>query len=971
MTGRARSTAPVLVGRATQQRVLRTALDGAAAGDPVCIVIHGEAGVGKTRLVREVVAAGDAEVLWGSCVRFGASMVPFAPLLTALRGFLPDATDPRESGRLLTMIASTIGALTECRSTVLVVDDLHWADLSSLDALAYLVAGFRQERLAIIATCRDEPPPDGHPLLGWLADMRRMPSFVELSLDRFELHETEQLVEELLESVADLDLVADIHARADGNPYLIELLVADLPAGAHALPPGAPNRLAEALTAMWHRLDPVARDVARIVAVGGRPVDYSVLAAVALGQGIGAEALDTALESAKTHGVLANQPGRQIWFRHPLLADVLYAAVPTGRATTLHAAFADVLAAKPGKAADLAVHCERSGAMDEAFAWCIEAADAAEAQHASAEAAQHLVRACAIWAEVSDHRRGSQRDRVDLLVRASVACGHVGRNQEARRLIGDALDLVDEVAEPLLCSRLLSQWCDAAWGHPGEARSVIDKRITALRLTDGHPDSPERCKALAALAQQEYHRQGDHAAARRHAAEALAAARRSGSDLMLATALSAWTLVSPEPRPEWRRHLDEMRRAAYAMQNGEIIVTSGFRLAGALEDECRFDEASEVLTRAFVESVRLGGRPQSYGLAAAAAADLLETGRFGEARRLLQEALAARYEGPSIALPRLIAAQLAIRTGRIAAARSHVARALEVVDPSFSPFGRDLLVTPAELSLAEGHPEEAVAWIRDRLETNPNFQRPANLRIAPGGELYDRDDAVVFRVLAQSLADLACRSRDSKRLHTAAEAAQELGSWEHVFRARLPGLGDGTKPPADPDLLLARAEIARCCADPDQTRHWQRAVDRCRETGLVWSEARALSHLAEAQIAGGLPRREVAAHIRRLHELATWMGAGPLREQAETLARVARVRLDAVPATVSLRSEDGVSTPLDHLTAREREILAYLVAGRTNNEIARSLVISEKTVSVHVTNILRKSGTSNRADAAAWAARLN
>jgi AAA ATPase-like protein len=172
--------------------------------------------VGKTRLVRAVLDSASAEldagVHWGTCVQFGASTVPFAPMLRALRNVLPPATDSSASVRMLPIIDATVNELAARGLTVLVVDDLQWADVSSLDVLAYLVAGFTHQRLAVVATCRDENRPEGHPLHGWLADMRRMPGFFEIALGRFDLEQTAELLAELHGGGPDLELAALVRA---------------------------------------------------------------------------------------------------------------------------------------------------------------------------------------------------------------------------------------------------------------------------------------------------------------------------------------------------------------------------------------------------------------------------------------------------------------------------------------------------------------------------------------------------------------------------------------------------------------------------------------------------------------------------------------------------------------------------------------------------------------------------------------
>lgn len=241
--GHARSS-PRLVGREVEQRLLADGLEAAASGRPCAVVVQGEAGIGKTRLVREAcdALAPEAQVLWGTCVHFGEASVPFAPVTGALRGWLARADDAvrtavmsgagelgtllpalggertAEPGRLLPLIDLVFNRLADRAPTVVVIDDLHWADRTSLDVLAYLIAGLRDQRLALLATCRDEHRGEGHPLHSWLADMRRMPAFMELRLDRLDLAATDDQIAGLLGRDVDIGFTARVHERSAGNP---------------------------------------------------------------------------------------------------------------------------------------------------------------------------------------------------------------------------------------------------------------------------------------------------------------------------------------------------------------------------------------------------------------------------------------------------------------------------------------------------------------------------------------------------------------------------------------------------------------------------------------------------------------------------------------------------------------------------------------------------------------------------------
>jgi DNA-binding CsgD family transcriptional regulator/tetratricopeptide (TPR) repeat protein len=445
---------------------------------------------------------------------------------------------------------------------------------------------------------------------------------------------------------------------------------------------------------------------------------------------------------------------------------------------------------------------------------------------------------------------------------------------------------------------------------------------------------------------------GDYASARRYADEALDVARTAGADGALAEALFTWAAVQDGWGDEALHRVEEGLRLVRGIGDADAIADGTIWLINALEGQLRVSEAVEAGRLAFDESRRLGAVHWSYFVAAMAAQSLLALGRFDEARDLLREALAIRCVGAPGALTRLVASQLAVRTGDREAARRHLDRALEVMDPGFGGLVGNGICSVAELRLAEGDPAAALAWIEERVDGR---QDPQNA-----------DVAVLWAVRA--LADLAGTARDTDDSAAERRTVSQVAAWEALLAAGT-STGSTGSSAERPNLVLTRAEIARCRGDADEKERWERAVAVCGKAGFRWDEAGALARLIETNVRLRAPRAVLAPSVRRLHRLAADMGAGPLREQSEQLARISRVSLAEPPA---IPEQPGASRKQLHnsLTEREREVLGHLVAGRTNGEIARDLVISDKTVSVHVSNILRKTGTSSRAEVASWAVRL-
>ncbi|HET6296517.1 MAG TPA: AAA family ATPase [Kribbella sp.] len=972
-----------LAGRVVEQQLLASALKGTASGRPCAVVVHGEAGVGKTRLIREVCEGlgDDTEVLWGTCVHFGEASVPFAPVIGALQAWLARADaetraevlagagdlgvllpalgrgDARKGlrGRLLPSIDMVVNRLADLGRTVVVIDDLQWADSTSLDVLAYLIAGFREQRLAVLATCRDEHRGEGHPLHGWLADMRRMPLFSEVHLDRLGLVGTEAQLEGLLGRMVDVGFASQVHERSGGNPYLTELMVRGLSETEADLPATAPAALRDALLASWHRLSPAARQATRVLAVSGRPTELAVLTEVAADNGVAPAMLPACLTEAKDQGVLRpDDQGRQ-WFRHPLLAEVLYDAMPPGEAARVHATYIRGLESLPDDlrgnvAADLAVHHERAGQIDESFQWSLIAADHAAGLHASAEEAISLKRACSLWNAVPQAVRGTPAEHVDLLYRTSLTCNNAGQLEAAIAHAVLALDRVDRAREPLLASTLLRSLAEYTFQRPTSGTAIVQEVLEAVELTEPFPDSPQRASALATLAEAELR---DHviSEAAAHAEEAAHVAHRSGSQQALADALNVRGhihLLLDDVESALADSTEAGRLARLCDDSPGCVEAAHFRVIDLLKLGL-VSEATEAALTAFEETRQMGNVVWCYMLAAQAAEGMLYSGRWEDCRSLLRDALSARCESIPGAEVRLVAAKFAVRSGSLAAARQHLDRALELIPGEFPGQREELALAGAEVFVATGEPLEALEWVRTRM--------------APEGVPGDYKDQLLV-AFANAAADLAVASRDAGDTDTAIRALaaldEVLGQWPE--KAVTAGAGDRVMLAA-----LFAAEVARCRGQSDEAMRWEQAIEKCREAGAPWHAAVSRLRCANARIAAGSTGSDVSELLRQAHGTAVELGARPLQREVESLARMVRLTL-RVPTPIA----DPPRRPaaLAGLTTREREILAFLVAGRSNGEIAKDLVISDKTVSVHVSSILRKTGTATRVEAAALAKRL-
>ena len=784
-------------------------------------------------------------------------------------------------------------------------------------------------------------------------DIRRMPRFTEIHLDRLDLAATEAQVRGLLGNVVDIGFAAQVHERSDGNPYLTELLVRGLSGTETALPAAAPEDLKDALLANWHSLSAAARQVTRVLAVGGRPTEVTRLADVVGEHGVPPTMLSGCLTEARDHGVVRPEDVGRPWFRHPLLAEVLYDGMPRGEAVNIHATYVRVLqplagTMPDGLAEDLAVHNHRAGRVDDAYRWSLVAASHAADLHALAEEAIHLDRACSLWEQVSPGVRGSPAGYLELLRRASDVCGRVGKLDSAVRLAEQALDLVDRESKPLLTSTLLVACWRAKYHRSMPGNMVGDELVEAVRLTDQFPDSPERALALEALAFAE-HMDGSFDRAATHSAQAVLAAQRSASDLALAAALSTRALVGRfRSAVNSLADAQEAERLARSCGSTEWLATAALEKVRCLLSLGKNTEATAA-ARAMFEELLAAGSERAYHLATLAADGLLWNGHWSECRDLLRTAMAARCGGVTGASVRLTAALLAARCGRAQEAEQHLNRATELVSAQFARHHQGLTTVAAEVFLASGEPHKALHWLYSRL--------------LPEDAAHNEDFLSDF---AHAAAESARTARDAGDEGGAAQAVAILGDligrWPHEPFTTMP-----PNPLSLASKALFDAEVARCRNDADQAELWRRAIDDCNTVGWPWLEARSRLRCAEAMLTAGAAAADASELLRQAHQAFLELGAQPLLEETESLARITRVSLSA---PVPLAATPQAPSAFASLTTREQEILSFLVAGRSNREIAKQLVISDKTVSVHVSNILRKTGTSTRVEAAALAERL-
>ncbi|MFI7412472.1 AAA family ATPase [Streptomyces sp. NPDC049627] len=993
-----RSVSPVFVGRTAELETLNDALAQAAAGNPQALVIGGEAGVGKTRLVEEFATAAareDAVVVLGGCVEIGADGLPFAPFSTALRALrreLPDElaaaaagqdeelarllpelgetspargtdrSDEEGMARLFELTARLLERVAAARTVVVALEDLHWADASTRHLLAYLFRTLRTGRLVVLATYRSDDIHRRHPLRPLLAELDRVRTVRRIELGRFNRAEVGRQIAGILATEPDPAQVDEIFERSDGNAFFVEELACAAHEGCR---PGLTDSLRDLLLVRVEGLPESAQRIARIVAEGGSTVEYRLLAAVAQ---LAEDDLIEALRAAVNANILIAAPdGDGYRFRHSLVREAVGDDLLPGERSRLNRRYAEALEADPTlvpadvRVMRLASYWYHAHDPAKALPAVLDASVAARRRHAHSEQLRLLERAMELWDSTPEDVRATLRPvdytevyppcgcdpetaplrYLDLMAEAAVAGRLCGERERALKITKRALHLLEEEGDPL---RAAWFWVQRSRLVQAQARGDGWKELgTARELVRGLPPSEVHAEVLAIAA--------NWSMLRNPGPEAMSAAERAveyarmvgAEDIELNARLTLGGLMVDAGQIEaGLAQMYDVRNEVLARGLTAVVGRSHVNLPSVLEGIGRSEESAGILREGLRLTQTMGLRDSEAWVWTNLAESLISLGRWDEAA---EAAVNARGTGQS-AKPRGGGSNwlghLALARGEVAQAARHLAAARASYG-SHDPMPQNNLPMSClaiGIAAAEGRLLDA------RTETD----RALSAGFPPGTHRY------AWPLLRAA----AVAESDARALPAAQEGrAAFLERLSETVRKLTTGV----------PLWLAyekwtRAELDRADsrATPDT---WSDVVTAFEALERPYDLARVRHRLAEAllEIGGDDERARAAELLRLARATATHLGARPLADATAQLAQRARLALTAAPPPPDPSDALG-------LTTRERDVLRLVSAGRTNRQIAEELFISPKTASVHVSNILGKLGVSGRGEAAAVAHRM-
>jgi DNA-binding CsgD family transcriptional regulator/tetratricopeptide (TPR) repeat protein len=992
-----RVVSPTLAGRSAELERLQAALERAIEGSSSTVLVAGEAGVGKTRLVTELASATHERgmlVLTGGAVGLGDSDLPYGPFAEAFRGLLrsigrdrflgaagpgaddvarlvPEALsrptpdgDPLEEGsearaRLFGSVQGMLAQLSVETPVLLVLEDLQWADPSSRSLLLSTARQLGGTRVVLVGTFRSDDLGRRHPLLPTLALLERLPNVERIDVQRLRPEAVREQIAGILGSVPPPRLVDEIVERSDGNPFFVEELLAGGPQVGRG---GVPPTIQDVIEVRLNALADDSQRVVRIAAVVGRQAEHDLLAGLA---GMSEVELIAAIRPAVDGHVLVPVEGDgrpRYAFRHALVREVAYDdLLPTER-SALHRLVAEALSAQPDVdeadarlAAELAYHW--SGAHDDprALEASLRAARTAAAIYAQDEALEHYERAIRLWDRVPGAAAETGTDLASVYDGAAAAASSAGNARRAVELARVAVEGGPDGSSGLVGETWARRIDRLAWylselGDQAGGLAVVDQALgwvgsdfpgigTARLLTT-------RGVLLWGM--------GRYPEIVRTADATIAAARRSGDGGIEASALlgvgagrAAYGLLE--------LGIADLREAvALFLAAGDPrtgMATS--QLTYALNLGGRHAEAFALVDEELERQANIGTLRRFQPFLVTDLVDgYVELGRWDEAVTLCEAELAKAEESRAAPWYLESLGDLRALRGDVDGARELLSAASAAVGPADAVIDRTwVLRTAVTLGRIEGDIDGVRSAIDEAVTTSADTAHDAPIWwLMCAGLAAEADEA-----------ERAERRRDANGLTTARERGHRLA---RILDEAAAAVGtDESRWPATLRAFVRQAAAERLRLEGHaDVGAWTAAIEAYDDLSYAYDVALCRLRLAETILASSGSREEPTTLLRAAADTAIRLRAEPLRAAVAGLASRARIDL-GTPA------DDGDDLGVG-LTAREREVLGLLAGGLTNREIGEALFISEKTASVHVSNILGKLGVGGRGAAVAKAMRL-
>ncbi len=886
------------------RRAELTRLEGiwkAAAHDETAavVLVSGEAGVGKTRLIAELKTRVDepALVLTGQCMEVVDRALPFGPIVQALRALhrsidaatleavmgpageqlaalVPElhARGSSVAVRTSALFEQLLGVLERLGDrvpTLLVIEDLHWADRSTTDLFVFLARSLRDARVVVLGTYRSDDLHRRHPLRAALAELDRAGVAERIELTRFDRDELRELIAAIVGADPSVELLDHTFERSDGNAFFAEELLATPTAPGDGLP-------ASLRGIVLARVDTLSDDawlVLRSAAVIGRRIDHRLLAATVT---LSEPALLDALRECVEQQVLVADD-LEYRFRHALVHEAVYDDLLPGDRVALHSRVAAILAEQPTwtdvdgthLAGELACHWYAAHDSGRALSSSLEAARAAEQMYAYPEALAHVERALELWPQVADADRLSGMRHVDAVRYAATQAEMAGSTDRALDFIRVAADEVDPVADPVTAGLIHERWGRYLWMLNASHEELMPHVDEAVRLVPDEPTA-ERARVLATRGQQLM--LADRLVESVEVCEqAIAIARQIGDQVIEAHARNSLgaTFAALGETEAGLEQLHLSRDLAERTRSWMDVARAAVNEGGALQAVARYEEALQI-TLAGVALARERGLDRYFG--AFLRLNVCETlwlfGRWNEMEEQLREVDATQSVGIDAWRSAEAWSQLYAGRGQFDDGREAIGELRSQFAPRVAEkYGVICAMLGAQCALWSGDPAGALELAQE------------GVSLPRGDTSLCADEGIGIPLLLCGAAAAGERGD-----HVAArEFIDTLDRWVASDRWH------GGKPGAI-DVVTAqlRAEGIRAAGTSDAAAWktvaagWERFGVRLRMAYARWREA-------EAHLASG-DREQASAAAATAYALAHDIGWVWVRDGVASLAR--RARLD-------------------------------------------------------------------------------
>ncbi|GIF73000.1 ATP-binding protein [Asanoa siamensis] len=935
----------VFVGRANELATLQRRLSEVRLGTARTVLVGGRLGVGKSQLLsRFAVEArqSGAQVLSGACEPHFGNPMPYGPLLEVLETFgrahgaraadlggpaytklsaffdlESDATwTPHHVFLAVRRMLEHIGARAP---VVLIIEDLHWADPSTLDLVRHLAQADPDGRpLLLVASYR--PPLRDDPLWQLFAGTTFLRRTERFELPVFESAEIRGLIAATVAGRVDPRLVERCLLWSGGVPLFAEQLITNgaLTGGDDDIE--VPPDLRSVMLAPLRELGPDARKVLRVAAVAGRAMSRRLLGAVS---GLPAETLGDALQECADRQLLVARRGEDVYrFAHVLLREAVYEDTVPDTRVRLHVAMAEALAADPrlcvtegSAAAEQANHWYQAGSWPQALTFAVQAGRAAARTLAFGSAKAQFDRALELWPTVDDAEGRAGVSRSRLLADAAEAA-------RWSRQVGRAVTLVEEAiaaADDGRLGELQERRATYLWEAGRRAESVAAFQ-EADALLAGSPPSAVHARVLAALALARM-QNGQYVEGGRIAEAALAMATEVAAEAERGRALNVSGLgLGMRREPGGEERLRAALDIARSVNHIEDLLRAYGNLGLILEEAGRLRESAEVTTEGLAEARRLGLADTRQGtiLANNSSAALVLLGDWEDAEKIITEVTLDHPVAESL-YPRLTLAEIKVGRGDYAQAGKLLASIDEVPLPADPRFVGPLHVVRAELALAAGDLARAADEVLRGVDAVSGGENALELlRLCAVGMRCAADWAATEPGRAAGLGD---------RLANAAWAPGQRPSTDEVRRI----------------VELCAVERQRI-RGADTAPGWKVVADGWAALDRPYPAAYARWRQARAAYAAG-DRDGAREPARNAYRAATSLDAGPLRDRVHALA--GKLGMDLADRPVSALRPYG-------LAAVEFETLRLLYEGKNAAEIATVRGVSRRTVETQFRKVYAK-----------------